>query len=252
MQQHISPTDPLHRIRIVVPWWGLGAMISATTSHLLKLTEKPIIDWWNHWYTRQEYALTNIFNWFYNQSDELPCPIVHTEWDFDTFAINDYRSPALVQEARTKWRWLLNGQMDKCGCLGNAMIRVQGEVLGVHYRGTDKRSEVPMPPTSAIIDIIKRTQQARGLSTVLICTDDQSFLTRCLAEIPGILYFQNHLRAHGTVGIHEAAGSYRQCLETMTEILALGLCRHLLLGRSCVADAALFLSNDSTTWEYYN
>lgn len=248
---HHNPVT--EHIRINTPWWGLGAMVSATSSQLIKINTIPTIEWWNHFYTGEPRPSTNIFNWFYRQPQKPSQVIIYENWDERVLGINAYRDTNLVQLVREKWQLILNRRLsvaDGPAATGSSIQKLPG-VLGVHYRGTDKRAEVPMPPSGDIVDVIKKAQKAHNLPSVLICTDDQDFIDRCLLDIPAMLYFKNHLRISGTVGLHQAAGSYRQCKETMVEIKALGLCRHLILGRSCVADAALFLGS-SPTWEYYN
>lgn len=181
---------------------------------------------------------------------------MYNEWDRDVFNINTPRSVVLVKKARQRWREIIGRTPDRQGCLHAALAlhnRIAVPMLGVHYRGTDKKAEVAMPPIEEVIEKIRSNQISRQLPHVLICTDDQNFLTRCLNDLSGVCYFENHLRAAGLQGLHTIAGSVRQCLEVMTEIRALGFCSHLLLGRSCVADAALFLSDDRLiSWEYYN
>lgn len=243
-------------IEITVPWWGLGALITSTTSHLLRCRGIPTIGWWSQWYTREDRPKTNIYEWFWDQPAPHVVHYLYREWDLSVFAANERRSKELVAAARQRWWEVIGPQADKTGCFQAAvnllMQAKQPGVLGVHYRGTDKRSETPVPPIPALIENIKAIQRDSGLQTLLICTDDQTFLTECCAVFPHLLYFKQHLRVAGVRGLHEQLGSPRQCVETMIEILALGLCNHLYLGRSCVADAALFLSRADLTWEYYN
>jgi hypothetical protein len=249
------PHNSNHRIDVRTSWWGLGAIIAASTSHLVNLKNNPTFFWWSQWYTHEEKPNTNIFEWFYEQPQEL-ITSTFREWDTATLEINGHQTPEFVKLARRRWKEVLGKQVDKLGCFQRAFELLcnapSPNVLGVHYRGTDKRNEVPILPAEQIVKNIRQIQSSRNLPTVLVCTDDQNFLTYCISQVTGVIYFPDHLRVVGTVGLHQKLGSPRQCAETMTEILALGLCRHLYLGRSCVADSALFLSQDNTTWEYYS
>lgn len=243
-----------YRINVRTAWWGLGAIISATTSQLLKTGATPYIYWWSHWYTREDNPKSNIFNWFYEQPEDQNDSTILDEWDYSIFGVNTQLQLETVDRGRRRWREILGPQVDKVGCFSKAFNFVanipEPGILGVHYRGLDKRSEIPIPPDSRIIEGIRKIQKERSLRTVLICTDDERFLQVCLRDLEGVIYFR-HMRAIGSVGLHEQKGSAIQCSETMTEILALGMCTHLYIGRSCVSDAALFLSHPTTTWEYY-
>ncbi len=251
MLAHILPACGT-LIHLNVSNWGIGAMIAASATHL-KYVEPPVFcNWQNEFYTRQCGFDTNCFLWIFKQT-EIYSTFKRTviDWDPSTYGINEHRTVLQIESLRQKIHeyW----EIQPC-LLSQASNKLDGKssILGIHYRGTDKYTEVKLQKVDVIVEHARRVCYDRQLSHILLCTDDQNVMDSMVRQFPNLIRFDNHLRTRGQIGVHELLGSKRQCCEAMCEILALGMCDHLLLGRSCVGDAALLMAqNPKITWEYY-
>ncbi len=239
-------------LMITHPSVGLGWLLNAAASWLPFATG-PVYTYLANYYYRARGIRDscNIFEWFFVQTlYDVPYRI-YRDRNWGLFPINIKIPAELVKQLRplVKKHWRLRPEI-----LAKAQQYVPEPqtTLGVHYRGTDKGSEVPLTDLSYLITLVAEVQ-ATGFKQILLATDDERAVD-ALEKLPGLSYFTDHLRGRSdNSGIHGEFGGYRQAYETMIEILALGCCQHLVVGRSGVADAALILSqNDSLTWQYHN
>ena len=148
----------------------------------------------------------------------------------------------------------LNFRSDLVDIASLKVDRKKGErILGVHYRGTDKITELPRIPYGHIFGRIDHLKSS--YDKILICTDENLFLEK--VPLKDYLYFKSHIRSSQprsddyVYGLHHTGLGLEHVYEAVIEIIALGMCDHIVISRSCFAVAALIHSTQRCTWEYY-
>lgn len=247
-------------IRVEVPWWGVGAMISGAISLLPEVGPA-------YCYVRNAFFNTydgracfdgsissNSFDWFFEQTlNEDILWRMRSYRDEKLLPINSHLSREVIDMCRRRVKNLLRvkGEFFE---RSHAAVGDLSEALGVHYRGTDKYTEVVRVDPIVVATRAREIVVSRGLKRVLLCTDEIE-VVQAFMDVLGdtLVHFTDHIRVSGKDGLHQSSGSYLHALEAFTEIISLGLCRSMLIGKSCFADAALLLSSDNILdWEYYN
>ena len=122
-----------------------------------------------------------------------------------------------------------------------------GPVFGIHYRGTDKKVEVPRVPPEQVLAIFQRRNHD---GPVFLATDEQAAAQFFKAHIPRIV-INDHLRSYDDRGVHFSRGGRQQAMETMVDIYCLAMCESLLIGRGNCGDMALVLGATQAV-EYFN
>lgn len=248
MLEHFKVDLPGLYIVVDCPWHGIGALIGSAVSWLSS-GQPSYVYASNHLYHPRGNDPCNKWDWFFNQS-LLDIPYnIKIGRDESKFSFNAGLNSKIVDH----YRYLINNQWSiKEDLIVEAKSFLPGgRTLGVHYRGTDKVTEIPRPSINLVADYITNLISERDLDNVLIATDDDRALIslRSKLDFP-VFWFKPHIRGDIDIGIHHYKGSYRQARETMIEILAIGMCEHMLIGRSSVSEAMLFLGNCDFT--YYN
>lgn len=197
---------------------------------------------------------SNSFDWFFEQTlNEDILWRMRSYRDEKVLPINSHISKETIATFRARVKNLLRVKQEFYTRSFEAVGDVS-EALGVHYRGTDKYTEVARVDPLVVAIRARDIAANRGLKRVLLCTDEIEVIDAFKNVLGDTLsYFGAHIRVSGQVGLHQSSGSYLHALEAFTEIISLGLCRSMLIGRSCFADAALLLSSENILdWEYYN
>lgn len=252
MIHHLSPVTG----RYIVsdhPWTGIGWLVGTAISWLAQGVPTYVYMTNRYYNNSTPDQTSNQWNWFFDQELlDIPYEIKMGRNGPDLTGNNHIPKPTathfrkLVKEHfRVKPRLL---------DYAASFVPAPSATLGLHYRGTDKRIEVPRPDYDMVAGHVRRILERDGLTGVLIATDDQEALHSLRARLDcPVSWFRPHIRGTSTEeGIHKTHGSYRQAYETMAEILAVGMCRRLLLGRSCVADSMIMMSQSDADYEYYN
>lgn len=122
---------------------------------------------------------------------------------------------------------------------------ISGKTLGIHYRGTDKYTDYDLYPPERVCDIIPH-----GYDTVFVATDDEMALEVIKGRIPNIKYHPHRRAKTFDLGLHHQlwAGQFEQSL---VDLVTLSQCDHIIMSRSCYAEAAILFSRKKTTWSYY-
>ena len=148
----------------------------------------------------------------------------------------------------------LNFRSDLVEKAETKLNRKSGErVLGVHYRGTDKETEISRIPYDRIFARIRQLKSA--YDQILIITDENMFIESL--PLTDYTYFSSHMRSSQPrtdkciYGLHRTGLGLEHVYEAVIEIIALGMCDHIVISRSCFAVAALIHSTRGCTWEYY-
>lgn len=130
------------------------------------------------------------------------------------------------------------------------------KVLGVHYRGTDKKirqddHSVTSPPAKYLA-AIRNLVLERGYDLVFFCTDDATALAMIREKTPCPIATTQAFRdeSSSVTGIHHEAANrrrrplhrYRMGLEVLRDTLLLARCHGLVYSHSNVTNAALVLN----------
>lgn len=241
------------------PWWGIGAMITTAAYRMLDSQPPYYIHFQNKFYRSDfrgvvDHNPPNQFDWYFEKQPNLPT-------DFNVYSNEDPTAVYIPLNNRLEPKEIIpiKALTDKYWhplpehiTAAEQMVPNPDKTLAVHYRGTDKWTEVPPTPLEQVYELIDKRTTEYGLEHVLICTDDEHIFTKIRAKYPKLITFDGHLRSV-TYGVHQALGSYRQAIETFVEILGMGMCKHFICGRSNVANAVIITArNKELTWEYYN
>ena len=128
-------------------------------------------------------------------------------------------------------------------------------VLGVHYRGTDKKQHVKNHFLSATLtNYLKSVEQCMdeyNPDIILLCTDDEEAINVFNNKYSGKVIFSNAFRAAegDTEGIHLKKGvvrkhhNYLLGKEVIIDVTLLSYCDYFVFSHSNVATAAMF-TND--------
>ena len=140
--------------------------------------------------------------------------------------------------------------------------------IGVHYRGTDMHNKVGHPapaPISHYVEVTRRRMEELNLNTVFLATDEQDAVRVFVKEFGDAVIvnyrgFIDLAKLDDSLGrggeippIHKAPKplaigvSYQRGKEVLLDALRLGMCAHLVAGRSNVAIAALLLGRHESS-----
>lgn len=231
------------------PWAGLGYLIGSAVSRL-KEDQPSYVYMYNEFYRPGNHSQRgNKWDWLFDQKLlDIPYKISQGR-NHIVMPCNSRLSTETVHRYRRiiKDQWKVKAEI----LAESSRYVPQGGCLGVHYRGTDKLAEVERPSLDMVAEKIKQCLARHGLGQVLLATDDNRALLGLRARLDRpVLWFEKHMRGNNDVGVHQQFGGYRQARETMVEIMAIGMCDHMLVGRSSVADSMLLLGKSD--WTYYN
>lgn len=110
-------------------------------------------------------------------------------------------------------------------------------VIGVHHRGTDKKTEVPLVPferTLAILSdsIAKLTPSERNNLRIYVATDEQAFLDKITQLYPSHVIHNDFVRSKDGLPLHYSqdlyGSNYQKGKETVLDCFLLSKC-HLLI-----------------------
>lgn len=221
---------------------GLGSMITKVMSQLHRIPASESV----HVYaTSPLYAKgsENVWEWYFvnpelrDDATEWP----ETTYDEETMPFNT-RLGDNVPLLKTHRRMVLRRVTQRFEIYNKSrsVILPQHRTLGIHYRGTDKSTEVPRVPYEVVLE--QALALMPGHQATFLATDEQEAAEWFSARIPG-LTINLHRRTNDRRGLHITTGDRQQANETMLDIYCLSLCDSLLLGRGNVADLALIFGS---------
>jgi hypothetical protein len=108
-----------------------------------------------------------------------------------------------------------------------------GSVLGVHFRGTDKRTEAPPVSRAECSAAIRRyLSEHPGLDRIFVASDEASFIGFIEGEFPSIPVCScDDRRSDGDVAVHRlgfAGGNYEKGRQALVNCLLLSRCDLLI------------------------
>lgn len=123
---------------------------------------------------------------------------------------------------------------------------IKNHVIGVHYRGTDKKMETPLVPyekTCQTIDnyiqTLKTNYQEKNFK-IFVATDDQNFLDYILKLYPGKIVYNDFVRSSDETPLHygndhKYQSIYQKGREALIDCLLLSKCHILIRPSSCLS-----------------
>lgn len=136
------------------------------------------------------------------------------------------------------------------------------KVLGVHYRGTDKKVTVKNHFLSASLEnylkCVEKCLKEYNPDVILLCTDDKEAISVFSEKYPGRVVFSSAFRAEAgdTEGIHlnkkvkREHHNYLLGKEVIIDVTLLSWCNYFVFSHSNVATAVMLL-NDRKFQETY-
>lgn len=173
-----------------------------------------------------------------------------------TFSLKDHftLSYAGVQMPRVKAFKLIQKYVkvlphieDKVNAFVNENFKDQF-VIGVHYRGTDKGTEVPIVPyhktihaISSLLNTVGGVQQ--GNMKIYIATDDTKFLSLAKDTFGDLVIFNDFVRSDDDTPLHYGNdaryfNNYQKGEEALIDCLLLSKCNYLIRPWSSLSIAA--------------
>ena len=146
----------------------------------------------------------------------------------------------------SKWDKVSNGQV----------------VLGVHYRGTDKKVEHENHYLSPDLErffftIDKCLSEHPEITTIFLCTDEYSVIELFEKKYSNVAYNECYRATDGsTTGIHneinnEKGHKYQLGVEVLYDAYMLSKCDYLVYSHSNVINAAIIICNDNYKGKYF-
>lgn len=120
-------------------------------------------------------------------------------------------------------------------------------VIGVHHRGTDKKTEVPIIPYERTLKflskrIAKLSAAERNQLRIYVATDDQNFLDRILQSYPSQVIYNDFVRSKDGQPLHYSqdlyGSNYQKGKETIIDCFLLSRC-NLLIYPACSSYSSL-------------
>jgi hypothetical protein len=115
-------------------------------------------------------------------------------------------------------------------------------VIGVHYRGTDKRSEAPRVPYKKVYETIQTVINSLSSDDykIFVATDEKAFLDDILVRFPGRVIYTNSLRSSDGAPVHKE--TYKNCYkmgeDAVLDCLLLSKCGILIRTASNLSTCA--------------
>jgi hypothetical protein len=138
-------------------------------------------------------------------------------------------APALVR----RYIGVKPSVLDKVDTFCNTHLK-ERRVLGLHYRGTDKRVEAPRMRYSQVCDTVARFLEDNDEYDSLFVASDESDFVRYVENafknaLP-VIYHDDRERSQGTVGVHQTPSGdrFRRGEEAVLNCLLLSRCAALI------------------------
>lgn len=218
---------------------GLGSVFTVTMSQLQKLplAQDAHVDMRCNVYAP---GGDNIFDWYF--ANEKRSAVTETRvvvYDAEAFPHTLRLDEDLIRlrglRTTTRRRFRVRANLrDKAAAI------VPLRTLGIHYRGTDKYTEIPRVPYETTYR--RFLALPRTYDRVFLSTDETAAAAWFADRIPGLV-LNPHQRTDDRGGLHLTQGGRQQADEAMLDMLCLAACDTLLLTRSNFSDWALIFGH---------
>ncbi len=135
-----------------------------------------------------------------------------------------HRHAARLLRPRGEW-------LDAARCFERE--RLPGPTLGVHFRGTDKGVENPMPTIGAVVRKTATVAAGIGASRIFLATDCERAADAFRRRFGERLALPEAARGADTRGVHLRPGNaYRKGCEILADMWLLSRCERIILSRA--------------------
>ncbi len=225
----------------VVDNTGLGSLLVQAMGHLLK-TDEPAYVYLNStaYCTGQ-----NMFEWFYHQQSINVDAVPRLPHDNTSYPCNQQLGLDLTRLAKLKAAYARHFKIKRTFTAA-AERTISKPTLGIHYRGTDKKREVPRRSYQEVLDLCPKYER------VFLATDEVAAMKFFQERIPGLITLPCS-RSTNHQGIHELfARQGGLAEEAMADMTCLSRCETLVIGRGNFSDWALISAPQEQRVIYYN
>ena len=114
-------------------------------------------------------------------------------------------------------------------------------VIGIHYRGTDKKSEAPTVPYLDVIEQIAGEINKCPESMIFVATDDENFLSLIKEQFPHKIIALDAIRSRTEDPVHTSSlgDRYKKGEDAILDCLLLSKCSKLFKMASNLSDTSL-------------
>jgi hypothetical protein len=121
------------------------------------------------------------------------------------------------------------------------------QILGVHYRGTDKISEAPAVQFDNLIERIKKiVAKSTGVELIFVSTDDEKVLQNMAGSVFGVpvIFREDSIRSEDGTQIHLKEGNSKVVInhDAIVNCLILSRCHYLLKTASFLSDCSVIFN----------
>jgi hypothetical protein len=220
---------------------GFAAMLSQLIAVILycdKHNLQPVVRFTNPLYTNESDTNYNWFDDFFQYISDIPDHVIETLTFSDINGQSDYTMTRLddkisIDQAHALYKKYFRIKPTAVAeADAYAESKFAGQVLGVHYRGTDKKYEAPLLQYDRMTNFIDRVIGEIGFEAgddfkIFVATDDSKFLDYLINGRfkNNIIYFDcKELGVDGNA-IHFSPGdNYRKGVEALSTMYLLSKC----------------------------
>lgn len=114
-------------------------------------------------------------------------------------------------------------------------------VIGIHYRGTDKVSEAPKVPYEKVYDIVKKDSVDIKNTRIFIATDDEHFLNFMKIKFSGQIICLDSIRSRDGKPLHQSGkyNKYKLGEDAIVDCVLLSKCNKLYKTASNLSDTSV-------------
>jgi hypothetical protein len=193
-------------------------------------------NWWEYFFepltlgSAGGATMRRLFDWEHDAFAETVESTMAREQAADVLRRHVRVRPSLIDKADRTWR----------------SLAPPGDVIGVHYRGTDKWEGAPVVAPEAVEAAVREAALAFSAGwKVFVATDEEEFLEFMRKRFPGQVLALEMRRSTDGRPLHKAAGNgYRKGEEAMLDCLLLSRCARLVRTDSDLGLFATFFNAD--------
>ncbi|GAA0798351.1 hypothetical protein GCM10008910_22750 [Faecalicatena orotica] len=281
-----SKDDRYYLIRRKIPWAGFYANYLYVAGHIVYALKKgyiPVIDMENYptlynevntykgtknaweYYFEQPFGISvkdamesknYILSDFSTMREYLPYKDGKNYFTIDWFKANE-----IVDVINT---YLLPKEEISSQVENFYKEKMRGKrVLGVHYRGTDKKIKVANHFLSASLEnylaCVYKNVLEYNPDAILLCTDDEEAIAVFLEKFPEKVFFSEAFRAkkgdiegiHLKKNVERENHNYLLGKEVIFDVMLLSKCDYFVFSHSNVATTVMFINNQKFTKTYF-
>lgn len=197
-------------------------------------------------YYQKKYGL----NWWNYYFEPIECPSKglhvrnftsrHAEFAFSIEYNDKWKNNALIK----KYIHVKKKILDKIDNFKAAKF-TSDYVIGVHYRGTDKKTEAPKVAYESVLRAVRKQASEKGRENylVFVATDTQDFVDYLERHLPGkVIKYDCHRSANGRPVHLGSKSGYRKGEEAVIDCLLLSGCDFLIRTSSNLSLCSTFFN----------